>query len=1351
VRRRQGHASRKSIPESQRLSKNGVLDRRGANLANGANGRSHAKELAFLAFGALSLCALALLGPSASAAPPSSGDWVVTANESYANQTIVIEGNVFVRAPGQLTLTNVTLEINSTTVARRGLEVEAGATLNTRDLDGLAGTAGDRTVIRPLSPLERIFVVGEAGSTLDLRQSALWGVGYTQSPINASAFYIATNATNLHNVTVYSSYFGIYFAAVAGTFFDLSVHNNTYDGLELDALCNITVRGFSGNNNGGAGVHISGGRFTLSGASLLANADGLAVKFGGVAAVSLFDASGNVNGFVALNGATLNLSQGRVTNNTAAGVDARQSSVVNVNSLLLSDNTAGLYANLGSTFSLQSAGFARGVHALQLRSGSTASFTGVRIEGTSGDALDLDNSSMDLFSCVLESNAIGGTVTASTGFGFLDSSLLNSTGAGFTFVNSTGIYLHNPMFVNNRGRAVDLVGASNALLDASGVAEINRSVVDVRSLTVSGTLRIVDATLHAVAVASWTVSGAFFASNATIVGDVVGASLTVQGGASAFARALAVVDFDLRLSAASQGADFDGVAQSGTGELAALLGNYTWRNTTQTGGAGRIRAAEANLSLIGGSAAALRAEDGGHIDIIDFSASLAAAAYVGSGTVRQFWTTELETLWAPAVPAPAQNYTVRNASSGVVASGQTDASGQAALGAVLADVGSSGGVVSENPHRFDAGAGSWAASLIASVTSAGVVSVTLSDVAPPTITIQAPTQGAVVSGNPITVSGTASDGESGVATVAWSFDNVTFNLGVVGNPFSLPVPANFETTFVITVRAEDFAGNGAYATVTYRVDRTAPLIVLTSPNNGTALRGPTVRFVGGTEVGASLTINGTLVAVDLQGDFDANVSVAEGDITVGLTAVDGAGNVYTLQVSLRIDSTAPAIVISFPAYGSTVAGRTVDLFGYVEPGAGLSVDNVSQVVLLNGSFAVNVDLLAEGPNMLYVRSLDAAGNENVTMWLLVRDTRAPLVSVAGLVGPGPFSLNASAPAFNITTDEVAFIEASITPGAAATSTTGQQLLFSPALSEGLFQLRIRAEDGVGNARVWNFSLRIDITAPSFTLDAITEAGFVNGTPWRLSVGAEAGAQVTVGGVAATPTAPGSAAFTASIDLNPGANTVVVVVVDAAGNRATRTINLTLDQTPPVVAITSPAASLTTPDAQLTVQGTTEQGARVTVSGRDAPVDASGHFIAVVNLGFGTNNIVVVATDRAGNSATASRQVTRSTGSHGLTGNEFIDGNLMAILVLIALGIAGALLAMRGGDKRRALDDKAAAIERDLEGARASRNDLNAIENFQSRSVTDEDFVSADDFRRRMGQEVGPPTSPDDPGKGKPES
>ncbi len=1283
--------------------------------------------------GAAGIAAIACAAFAASAAPPSSGDWVVTGNETYANQTIVIEGNVFVRAPGQLTLINVTLEINSTSSARRGLLVEAGATLRTRDTDGLTLTSLDRTVVRPVTSSERIFVVAAPGSAIDLRQSALWGVGYTQSPPNASGLYIQTNATTLQNVTVFSSFFGIVFIGVVGQFQDISVHNNTYNGLDLDALSNLTVRGFLAADNGGAGVHIAGGAFTLVGASVLGNADGVAVKFGGTASASLFDVSGNDNGFVALNGATLRVSMGRSTNNTLSGVDARQSCVVTVDGVAFSDNPTALYGILGSSYAVQGGGITRGIRAVQLRSGSYASLTGVQVEAAAGDALDLDTSSADIFSSVFEANAFGGSITASTSFAFLDSRLSNSTGGGFTFTNSTGVYLHNPAFINNRGRAVDLAGSSTAILDATAVAEINRSVVDVRSLSVVGTLRVIDATLHAVAATSWTLSGNFVAANSTIVGDVAGASLTLQGGASASVRGLAVADFDFRLSGASPFADIDGILHTGSGELSAGGGNYTWANVTQGPGSGRIRVANGNLTLVLGSALLLRAEAQGRIDLVDFAASVSGAAYAGSGAVREFWTARISTLWAPSVAAPFQDFTLRDAANATAFSGQTDLAGLSPAALVQSAQGTVSGTVSRNPHLLTAGAGGWAASASITIDAPGTYSVTLSDTAAPTVSITAPAGGAVVSGNPVAVTGTASDAESGVASVSWSFDNVTFTAGSVADPFTLLVPAAFETTYLVTVRAIDLAGNPAFAAVSYRVDRTPPTVSLSQPLNGSAVRGPTVRFAGGTEVGAALTINGTSVPVDAQGDFDALVPVPEGVITVALTAVDAAGNVFFMEISLRVDASAPGIAVSFPLNGSTVASLTVDLVGFVEPGAGFTVDGVAQLALPNGSFNVSIDLLAEGLNRIVIRAVDAAGNTNQTEWVLFRDTAAPQVSVLELAGVGPWSFNTTAPPFHISTNEYAFIEASVSPGGASTSASGTALLFTPALSEGSFVLTVTAEDAGGNRRATTFSLRVDIAAPTFTLDNRTQAGFVNVSPYLVTLYAEPGALVTVGGVAATPTAPGSSTYEATIALQPGANSVPVTVEDAAGNRASRTLTLTLDQTPPSLSITAPAQGARTAETRITVGGEVEPGATVTVSGRAVPVDASGHFATLINIAMGSNSIVVVATDPAGNSATLTLAVTRADEGQPLFGVQFLNDNLWAILFLVALAAAGGLLAMRGGDRRRALDDKSAALERDLGAARAARNDLNALENFSPRTVDNPDFVSSEEFRKREGE------------------
>ncbi|MBI5698470.1 MAG: right-handed parallel beta-helix repeat-containing protein [Thaumarchaeota archaeon] len=63
------------------------------------------------------------------AAPPASGDWEVNGTEVYENTTIVITGNMYVRAGDDLTLRNATLIINSSSDGQYIINVEKGGRL----------------------------------------------------------------------------------------------------------------------------------------------------------------------------------------------------------------------------------------------------------------------------------------------------------------------------------------------------------------------------------------------------------------------------------------------------------------------------------------------------------------------------------------------------------------------------------------------------------------------------------------------------------------------------------------------------------------------------------------------------------------------------------------------------------------------------------------------------------------------------------------------------------------------------------------------------------------------------------------------------------------------------------------------------------------------------------------------------------------------------------------------------------------------------------------------------------------------------------------------------------------------
>lgn len=85
--------------------------------------------------------------------------------------------------------------------------------------------------------------------------------------------------------------------------------------------------------------------------------------------------------------------------------------------------------------------------------------------------------------------------------------------------------------------------------------------------------------------------------------------------------------------------------------------------------------------------------------------------------------------------------------------------------------------------------------------------------------------------------------------------------------------------------------------------------------------------------------------------------------------------------------------------------------------------------------------------------------------------------------------------------------------------------------------------------------------------------------------------------------------------------------------------LAIDTVPPVVSLTSPANGTSTNLSTIQVAGFSEPGAQVTVNGLSATVAANGSFRLLVALVPGSNLLVATARDGAGNSATASVNVT----------------------------------------------------------------------------------------------------------------
>ena len=173
-----------------------------------------------------------------------------------------------------------------------------------------------------------------------------------------------------------------------------------------------------------------------------------------------------------------------------------------------------------------------------------------------------------------------------------------------------------------------------------------------------------------------------------------------------------------------------------------------------------------------------------------------------------------------------------------------------------------------------------------------------------------------------------------------------------------------------------------------------------------------------------------------------------------------------------------------------------------------------------------------------------------------------------------------------------------------------------------------------------------IAGPTISLTTPANLSFVN-TP-SITVSGTVGdpaANVKVNGVAA-PNVGG--AFTTAIPLSEGNNTITAVATGAGGATATTSVQVTLDTTPPHLAILSPPAGVDTAAATINVTGTVndivvgtvnDQQAQVIVNGIAAQVSNRSFMASNVPLAIGANTIQVIA--RATVSETPQRLPSRS--------------------------------------------------------------------------------------------------------------
>jgi hypothetical protein len=158
------------------------------------------------------------------------------------------------------------------------------------------------------------------------------------------------------------------------------------------------------------------------------------------------------------------------------------------------------------------------------------------------------------------------------------------------------------------------------------------------------------------------------------------------------------------------------------------------------------------------------------------------------------------------------------------------------------------------------------------------------------------------------------------------------------------------------------------------VDTVAPVLGITSPLDNAVLTGRTVDVSGTTDVGGSVSVNGTAVLVDATGAFSTQMTLSGDSGTIVVRSTDAAGNSVEKTLHVSFDTTPPVLTLTVPKMFDKVYKLPLAVSGQTEAGATVTVNGATAPVQPDGTFDTSVGLLSDGMNIVTVKATDGAGN-----------------------------------------------------------------------------------------------------------------------------------------------------------------------------------------------------------------------------------------------------------------------------------------------------------------------------------------------------------------------------------------
>ncbi|MEP8853630.1 Ig-like domain-containing protein [Enterobacter hormaechei] len=575
-------------------------------------------------------------------------------------------------------------------------------------------------------------------------------------------------------------------------------------------------------------------------------------------------------------------------------------------------------------------------------------------------------------------------------------------------------------------------------------------------------------------------------------------------------------------------------------------------------------------------------------------------------------------------------------------------------------------------------------------------------------------------GADLVLSGTTSNVEENqIVTITFGGKNYTATVDAEGK-WTATVPSADLTGLKdgdasVQVSVTNVNGNSASAGREYSVDATAPSVTINTIATDDILNASEAQSdlaISGTstaEAGQTVTVslNGKdyTTTVSANGNWTLNVPAADlagltdGSVTVTAAVSDKAGNPASVDHTLTVDVTVPAVTIH------TVAGDDVinvaehnqaQIISGSATGAAagdkvtVTIGGQTYTTVLDaaGNWSVGVPAsvisgLSDGSVTVTASVTDAAGNTGSGTHNVTVDTGLPSVSfnaisddnVLNAVEKGQ-DLSVSGTSANLAEGTVVTVTLNGKNYTATTAADGTWSLTVPAadlagLGQASYTLNATATNGVGNSVSSSANLLVDTALPTVTINTVAGDNVINAAEVAAGqtlsgtvANAEAGntVTVTIGGHSYTATVQNNLSWSVNVPsdvltaLGNGSLSVTATVTNGHGNTGTGEREIAIDANLPGLRVNTVAGDdvvNTIEHAQnLIVSGSSDGLApgtalTVTVNGKDyaATVLADGTWSAAIPSTDvsawpeGTVKISVTGDSAAGNPITISHDVT----------------------------------------------------------------------------------------------------------------